>query len=178
MAEQRPIVYFQRLMGNYDRQVAEIMKAKREYLIFADEEEVLEPATVEREPVMVEVLTPKPVPTQLKPKPIVELNAPLEERELESVEDPQEEPEMAPTVVEPEPTPIVQPAEVVTPIVMTPKASTEVKAVSTSMPEPKVAEKKVEEEAPKTKPMTGLGLNLDSIFNEEFSAEQTGYFGK
>lgn len=191
MAEQRPIVYFQRLMGNYDRQVAEIMKAKREYLVFADEASDEVAPVIEREPVLVEVLTPKPVPTQLKPKPIVELNAPLEEEEL-----------MAEIATVPEPTPVDEAVEqnvvqekttVVEPIVMTPKSTTvqdaktteerkdaSVEATSTSLSEPvvNVPEKKVEKETPKPKPMTGLGLNLDSIFNEEFSAEQTGYFGK
>lgn len=191
MAEQRPIVYFQRLMGNYDRQVAEIMKAKREYLVFADEESDEVAPMIEREPVLVEVLTPKPVPTQLKPKPIVELNAPLEEEELMAEVATVSEPTSVDEAVEQ--SVVQEKATVVEPIVMTPKSTTvqdektneerqdvSVEATSTSLSEPvvNVPEKKVEKETAKPKPMTGLGLNLDSIFNEEFSAEQTGYFGK
>ncbi|AIG65435.1 hypothetical protein ACRHK7_06975 [Weissella tructae] len=172
MAEQRPIVYFQRLMGNYDRQVAEIMKAKREYLVFADDEEIIEEApVVMSEPVIVEVLVPKQMATPFKTPTIVELNAPLDEAEVLDTE-------MSVTEAEDMHQDMME-QPVVEPIVMTPTHHEEPKAVSTSMPEatPKVEEKKVEE-TPKAKPMTGLGLNLDSIFNEEFSAEQTGYFGK
>ena len=183
MAEQRPIVYFQRLMGNYDRQVAEIMKAKREYLVFAEDEVIVPVVKVEREPVKVEVLTPTPVPTQLKPKKIVELNAPLNDKEL-VVQAVEEQPVDQPVIdisnlVHPKEQ--VQEAEVVvTQVEKAPEEPVAVKAVSSTMPEPepKVVEKKAVEETPKPKPMTGLGLNLDSIFNEEFSAEQTGYFGK
>lgn len=168
MAEQRPIVYFQRLMGNYDRQVAEIMKAKREYLVFAEDEEIIEDAPVmTREPVVVEVLVPKPMATPFKTPTVVELNAPLDEHEVsEPVSSIDEAVVMNQDMLE-------QPS--VEPEVKTTVSHEEPKAVSTSMPE---VAPKVEEEKPKTKPMTGLGLNLDSIFNEEFSAEQTGYFGK
>lgn len=186
MAEQRPIVYFQRLMGNYDRQVAEIMKAKREYLVFAEEGSEVSVSLIEREPVTVEVLTPTPVPTQVKKK-IVELNAPLEEQELfVTIPEPIETP-IVPEVMTPA-TPVVEP------IVMTPKVPVVSESVVASEPEEKTAveevteapiEQPVPEKAPevaapksKAKPMTGLGLNLDSIFNEEFSAEKTGYFGK
>lgn len=178
MAEQRPIVYFQRLMGNYDRQVAEIMKAKREYLVFAEDESEAAAHLIEREPVTVEVLTPKPVLTQAKTKKIVELNAPLEDQELFVTE-----PEIETPVVAEVTTPERPPVE---PVVMTP--NTPLVEETPVTPEPVVEtetveavpekEPVVEEPKTKAKPMTGLGLNLDSIFNEEFSAEQTGYFGK
>jgi len=159
MAEQRPIVYFQRLMGNYDRQVAEIMKAKREYIVFADEDANDLPLIDKKQPVEVEVLMPTKAPASTHTKPIVELNAPLEERELVATQTVEEAMQQTSTQTAPSETPSINDDAQV--------KSEEVKEVE----EPA-------KEVTKAKPMTGLGLNLDSIFNEEFSAEKTGYFGK
>ena len=86
MADRRPIVFYERLMENYDDQVAHLMLAKTAYVMWADSSEdavdvlaepAAEPEEVEMpavsqpaEPVIVETLQPQVETVTVPDKPV------------------------------------------------------------------------------------------------------------
>lgn len=86
MADRRPIVFYERLMENYDEQVAHLMLAKTAYVMWADSSEgavdvlaepAAEPEEVEMpvvlqpaEPVIVETLQPQVETVTVPDKPV------------------------------------------------------------------------------------------------------------
>ena len=87
MADRRPIVFYERLMENYDEQVAHLMLAKTAYVMWADSSEdavdvlaepAAEPEEVQMpvvsqpaEPVIVETLQPQVETVTVPDKPVV-----------------------------------------------------------------------------------------------------------
>lgn len=80
MADRRPIVFYERLMENYDEQVAHLMLAKTAYVMWADSSEdavdvlaepAVEPEVAEpTEPIIVETLQPQVVKVAVPTKPV------------------------------------------------------------------------------------------------------------
>lgn len=91
MADRRPIVFYERLMENYDEQVAHLMLAKTAYVMWADSSEdavdvlaepAVEPEEVETpvisqpaEPVVVETLQPQAETATVPDKPVASVAA-------------------------------------------------------------------------------------------------------